>query len=551
MGLADDAARGAAGGDAEAARRESTQDVSEEGVSVPSSASHLATPLEETAALLPACRQAPSEVDGEAGGVHESPSLAMWASALPIGVFGHILVGYSVSYTSPTFSSSANASNPAALDVAFGMGDEERTWFASTYILSASVGALLAGMPVDWFGKRKALIVGYTCFAVGYIILATAQPPPAWATGNSSAMAILYLARAVMGFGDASVAVASTVYLTEIATVEHRGMLGASSGFAVSVGVMGVFGLGLCFHWRALAWIGAGFGVAGLCLTLAVPESPQWLVLQGRHAEAERSLQTLRSRETDVQALMARFKRRAAEDAHRASRRPGVWRQLRALGAPPRLRALALAMVLSLILTFSGQAAVAVYSGEILGVVYSDGPANRIPFYGRVAQLPISLAIFKVTHVVPRKPLLLTSMALYAVGLGLMIARLLGYGPDALMAIGYVAVVTMWCLGMGPLPTTLVAEITHPSVRATVAALCYATCSVANFFSIKMFMSLRAAFGGGAVGLGRTFLGPLVCVVAVMGIIAAHVPETHRKTYDDIERELRRGRQDAHPECAV
>ena len=135
--------------------------------------------------------------------------------------------GYSLGFTSPLFDPQDWSSPPPGvnmstypsdvhdkfMDVQMQLNDGERTWFGSIVNLGAGFGAVLAGNPVDRFGKRAGIISANLIFAIGYVIILTTPTVVrkfsdytweeiennSWSAG--SRVAQLLVARLVLGVG--------------------------------------------------------------------------------------------------------------------------------------------------------------------------------------------------------------------------------------------------------------------------------------------------------------------------------------------------------------
>lgn len=73
-----------------------------------------------------------------------------------------------------------------------------------------------------------------------------------------------------------------------------RGMMSTIAVMSYNFGIFIVLGFGLTFSWRQVAWICAMFPFSCLIAVLFVPESPSWLLLKDRTADAQKSLRWLR-----------------------------------------------------------------------------------------------------------------------------------------------------------------------------------------------------------------------------------------------------------------
>src|SRR4051794_14561832 len=168
---------------------------------------------------------------------------------------------------------------------------------ASAYLAGAVAGALLFGYLTDRFGRRKLFMV-----TLGLYLTATAATAFAWDFWSFAVFRVLTGA----GIGGEYAAINSAIQ--ELIPARYRGRtdLAVNGSFWVgaALGALGAVVLlqpGLLppdWGWRSAFGIGAVLGLSILVLRQWIPESPRWLMLHGRVAEAEAVL-------ADIERLVA------------------------------------------------------------------------------------------------------------------------------------------------------------------------------------------------------------------------------------------------------
>src|SRR5207245_723163 len=145
------------------------------------------------------------------------------------------------------------------------------------------LGSILAGIPGDKFGRRdslRAMAVLYLVSALGCAF--------GW---NWSA---LVLFRFIGGLGIGGSSVLGPMYIAEISPARWRGRLVGCFQFNVVFGILlayfsnylvGTMGFGSA-EWRWKLGIAALPALLFLAMLFGIPESPRWLVKQGRTNEA-------------------------------------------------------------------------------------------------------------------------------------------------------------------------------------------------------------------------------------------------------------------------
>lgn len=169
--------------------------------------------------------------------------------------------------------------------------------------LGAFVGAFSAPHISDHFSRRMAMRVGCFFFLVGAAIQ----------TGSMNYDTVV-AGRFVGGLGIGLLSSTMSVYISEIAPPNMRGMLLDLNEFFVVLGI--VIAYWTCFGTRYLAGAASfrvPFGlqmVPGVILfvgSFAMPPSPRWLAMKGRDDEALAVLAKLRQRSTDDMLVQAEW----------------------------------------------------------------------------------------------------------------------------------------------------------------------------------------------------------------------------------------------------
>ncbi|AEO70640.1 7b631b26-01bc-4e01-952b-bb8dd668b6a9 [Thermothielavioides terrestris] len=152
----------------------------------------------------------------------------------------------------------------------------------SLYTVGAMVGAPFAAVIADWYGRRKAMFAGSIIIIVGMIIISTA-----------SAFAQLVVGRFVLGVGISVMTVAAPSYSIEVAPPHWRGRctgLYNCGWFGGSIpAALVTFGtnyMGNDYSWRVPMILQAFACVIVLTSVFFIPESPRWLMANGREDEA-------------------------------------------------------------------------------------------------------------------------------------------------------------------------------------------------------------------------------------------------------------------------
>src|ERR1700730_417057 len=145
-------------------------------------------------------------------------------------------------------------------------------------LIGVMIGALVGGTIADRIGRRKTLIWGAVLFIVGSV-LAPLSPN----------VYVLFVARGLLGIAVGFTSVTAPVYVSELAPPQSRGMLIGLYQFALTLGITlaNLVGYGLAPQqsWRLMFGLAAVPTLLFLGVILTVPESPRWLLADGRPKE--------------------------------------------------------------------------------------------------------------------------------------------------------------------------------------------------------------------------------------------------------------------------
>jgi MFS family permease len=164
-----------------------------------------------------------------------------------------------------------------------GLSNTQLEIFNGSLNFFAALGAIAASAISDRYGRRRGFIVAAIGFIIGVLLMAFAQT-----------YSFLMFGRVFVGLGVGFGLAIDPIYIAEISPAKHRGRLVTWSEIATNVGILIGFASGLVFNkvqpdsaWRLMFAIGTIMPVTLIVLVLCVmPESPRWLMKEGREAEA-------------------------------------------------------------------------------------------------------------------------------------------------------------------------------------------------------------------------------------------------------------------------
>jgi len=153
----------------------------------------------------------------------------------------------------------------------------------SAGFLGQLLGALLFGWVAERHGRMTAMIWSIALFSVMSLVCALA-----WDYNSLLAF------RAIQGIGLGGEVPVAAVFISELARAQGRGRFVLLYEFVFPIGLVtaSLIGLWVVPHlgWQYMFVIGAVPGFLALVLRRLIPESPRWLAVRGRHAEAEAAM---------------------------------------------------------------------------------------------------------------------------------------------------------------------------------------------------------------------------------------------------------------------
>src|SRR5690606_33554827 len=170
----------------------------------------------------------------------------------------------------------------------------------SARLIGTVIGAMVASIPAQQFGRKKVLIVvalAYLCSAVGCALSYT------WL--------LFILFRFIGGLAVGVSSVVGPIYISEIAPAERRGRLTASFQFMIVLGIFIAYLTNFLFvglgdeAWRWMLGIMVVPSVLFFCLLQLVPESPRWLAINGYNDKAHAVFRKLGEEEAMNSVLQA------------------------------------------------------------------------------------------------------------------------------------------------------------------------------------------------------------------------------------------------------
>lgn len=428
----------------------------------------------------------------------EQINLGFVARIVAVATIGGFMFGYDSGVINGT---------QDGLEQAFGLTSLGSGVTVGSILVGCAVGAFLGGRLADLIGRRRVMMLAALLFLFSAI-----------AAGASGSAALFIIARIIGGLGVGAASVTSPVYVSEIAPARMRGRLASVQQVMIIAGLTAAFLVNYLLArlagrstdilwmgfpaWRWMFWmqiVPAGIYLASL---FAIPESPRWLVMRTRDAEAQAVLTRLFGTQAAAE-IVADIRRGLAQDRHR----PRLT-DLIDQGAG-RVRTIVWAGIgLAIFQQLSGIVAI-FYYGAVLwqSVGFGESDALAINVVTGALSILSCLAAMAVIDRIGRRPLLLFGSVAMGIALAVMAVAFsfASVGPDGLphlphssalaALIAANAFATIFNGTWGPVMWVMLSEMFPIQIRGSGLAVAGACQWGANLLMTVSFPALAAGIG--------------------------------------------------------
>lgn len=376
-----------------------------------------------------------------------------------VAALGGLLFGFDTAVISGTTD---------ALQRVFALDEAGLGFAVTSALIGTIVGAFTAGPPAERLGRRRVLFALAGFFLVGALGSAAATTLPAF-------VAFRFLG----GLGVGAASVVAPLYIAEIAPARLRGRLVALNQLNIVAGILIAFASNLVIArafpadaaWRWMLGVQAVPAAAFFMLLFLIPESPRWLVKQGRTDEARRVLaRVAEGGGVGADAEFAAIRASLAEgSASAGAATHGRLFQRR------YARPIALAVIIAVLNQVSGINAILYYAPRVFQQAGAGADAALLQSVavGGTNLVFTVLALFIIDRF-GRRPLLAAGGLGAALSLGLTalgFARQGGTGAGALVLAGIVGFIACHAIGQGAVIWVFISEIFPNAVREKGQAL--------------------------------------------------------------------------------
>jgi sugar porter (SP) family MFS transporter len=435
-----------------------------------------------------------------------------------VAALGGLLFGFDTAVIAGTLDSLKNT---------FKLDEIRQGWVVSSAILGCIPGALLSGWLASQFGRRPVLMMAAVLYLVSAIWCGVA------ATEQS-----LVWARILGGLAIGFASTTAPIYISEIAPAEYRGRLGMLTQLSINIGillsyvsnywidnsawVLDLWGGHRDALWQPMFAVAAVPSLLFLVGLFLIPESPRWLAMKGKTAEARRVFEKITNNSGETEKLLATV-------AHENSMKNIDENPLFLMKKHAKVLLTGFFAMIFCLMT--GINIVLYYAPLIFEKTKIDMSAKmQTVVTGLVLFFFTILALWLIDRVGRKRLLLIGSwvMAISMLGLSAIFYfnKLDNYGVLILILIYIAAFSITW----GSVIWVLVGEMFPNSVRATGTSIANFGNWITNFLLTILFPLMLAKLGGSG-----TFLFYAVANFVAVAFVYFFIYETKGVALEDME----------------
>ncbi|MGZ5498357.1 MAG: sugar porter family MFS transporter, partial [Candidatus Aminicenantales bacterium] len=399
----------------------------------------------------------------------------------------------------------------------FSLNSLQEGWAVSVVLIGCMFGAGLAGPISDRIGRRRFMLVSAVLFFVSAVGCALPRTITAFV-----------IFRFIGGLGIGSAAVLSPLYIAEVAPARVRGALVSVNQLAIVTGILLAYFVNWMFagvgpsNWRWMFGLGAVPSIFFFLLLLRVPESPRWLVKNGREDEARTVLTRADTAEAAAVGIREIKDTLALEEG-----------SFRELFSPAFRRPLLIAIVLAIFQQITGINAILYYAPRI----FEGAGFARMSAIGQSTIVGLVNMLFTVVAIVladrvGRRPLLLVATGGMGVSLVLLGAAFkFPFLPASALLFIILLYIAFFASAMGPLVWVVMAEIFPIKVRGSAMGLATLILWFADFLVTLTFPIISDRFHPATA----FWIYAAMCGLDLV-FMWFYLPETKGRTLEEIER---------------
>lgn len=419
-----------------------------------------------------------------------------------------------------------------SLEAVFNLNPQSLGFTVASATIGTIVGALSGGGLADKYGRKKLLFAIGALFLLGSLGTALAPASAYW----------LFLgSRFFGGVGVGMANVCAPIYIAKIAPARQRGRLVGLVQFNIVLGILVTYASNAIIRaiaphdtaWRWMLGIMAVPSIIFLLLLFTVPETPRWLMAQGREEKAKAiSLKLCSSQEESDQEL-ADIKQQIQHDLEQSKTKVKFF-------SKRYRKVILMAIAIAAFNQLSGINAILYYAPMVMQETGAGEDASylmsiAVGFMNLVATMTALTVIDKLG----RRTLMLVGSIGYLVSLGFLtfvMFRFEGHftsGSSVLVLIGILVFIAAHAFGQGSVIWVFISEIFPNKVRGAGQSVGSTTHWTFAAITSGVFPSMIAFLGG-----GWSFLIFFLCMCGQLLWVLKVLPETKGILLEEMSKKL-------------
>jgi len=440
-----------------------------------------------------------------------------------VAAIGGILFGYDTAVISGT---------TEIVKGQFGLDAMAEGWYVGCALIGSIAGVLVAGSLSDYLGRKLTMLISAALFSISAIGCAVC--------GSFDSLVVF---RIIGGIGIGIVSIVSPIYISEVSPAKIRGTLVSLYQLAVTVGFLLAYLVNWIINstgnlavtgdlwtniWNSEMWRGM-LGSETLPALLFffviffIPESPKWLIVNGKVDKASLVLQKIYNTQTEIDEEITVTRNSLNGETK------GKWSDLL---KPGIIIAVIAGSAIAILGQFMGVNAVLYYGPKIFTEAGFDDPMFSTVLVGVVNMVTTILAVFIIDRV-GRKQLIYWGVSgmiicLLAIGIYFAWGPQIGLG-NGFMLTFFLAYVFCCAISISAIVFVLLSEMYPNSVRGRAMSIAGFALWIGTYLIGQLTPVL---LGWSQAG---TFFIFAACCIPYMLIMWKVVPETTGKTLEEIE----------------
>ena len=430
---------------------------------------------------------------------------------LLLALLGGVIYGYDVGVISGTFS---------IIVENYSLSIHQGQAVVSILFLGIIFGSIISGVVSDKKGRKIGILISLLLLLLGITMVFFSRD-----------FFSLFLMRFVLGLGVGVLSVAIPLYITEVAPDSMRGRFLVAFQISITIGILLSYLVNYLFlssansSWKISYYLLYLPVILQLLLISFIPESPRWLISQGKKINFAFDVLKVINPEKNIDSL------RSSNSAKNTSTN---------LYSSVFIKALMISGLIAILQQLIGINMFIQYLSSIfkLSGIDSSNYFGMVSIGIGVLNVIFTFISLLVVDRYGRKPLLILGLLGINFSLILLYISNIVLSPGTLLGwctvIGISIFIIFYALGPGSVIWLLLSELFPQEFRGKGTAICLLLNSFAALGLSSFFLDIVARFN-----LSGAFLMFLISALSYYFLVVYYLPETKNSSLEDIQNKLK------------